>query len=142
MPDEKVKAAETERIIFPNPHFDFTGSGFTFTIYTSLPGGEPPMGGLEPIGGGGGFVAPDPGTQVTFPPKDTPPSKPPPPTVFLAVCSQQHALDSVGVDANGNWNSGVLETCEAAFAAAAAHEHTVDHVEAIIGPVGVAITGC
>lgn len=47
-----------------------------------------------------------------------------------------------GVDANGNWDSGVLDDCQAAFAAASAHEHTVDRVEAITGPVGIAINGC
>jgi hypothetical protein len=65
-----------------------------------------------------------------------------PPTVYMAVCTQQHSTDAPGVDANGNWNSGVQDDCQAAFATAAAHEHTVDRVEAITGPVGIPITGC
>jgi hypothetical protein len=141
MADVKVKAAESEEIIFPNPHLDSISSGLTFTIYSGIVSGEPPVGGLEPIGGGGGYVAPDPATQITQPPKGGEP-KPQPPTVFAAFCSQEHSPDAPGVDANLNWNSGVLETCQAAFDAAAAHEHTVDRVEAIIGPVGFAITGC
>ena len=142
MADLKVKAAESEEIIFPNPHLHSTSSGITFTIYTGIPSGEPPMGGLEPFfGGGGGFVAPDPGTQVTLPPKGAPPKKQPP-AVYIAVCSQQHEKGAPGVDGNLNWNSGILGTCQEAFNAAASHEHTVDRVEAIIGPVGFAITGC
>jgi hypothetical protein len=141
--DEKVKAAEGGEIIFPNPHFDMTGSGITFTIYSGLPSGSPPTGGTDPIfGGGGGFVAPDPGTQVTFPARAGGPRRAQPPTVYLAMCTQQHSADAPGVDGNGNWNSGVVDDCQAAFSAAAAHEHTVDRVEAITGPVGIPITGC
>ena len=142
MPDDKVKAAEAEEVTFPNPHLDSTSSGITFTIYSGIPSGGPPEGGGDPIGlGGGGYVAPDPGTQVTFPPKPAR-SKPPPPTVYMAICSQQHRAGSQGVDENGNWTSGVLASCQEAFAAANGHEHAVDRVEAIAGPVGVAITGC
>ena len=90
MPDDKVKAAETEEITFPNPHLDSTSGGITFTIYSGIPSGGPPEGGGDPIGlGGGAYVAPDPGTQVTFPPKLRP-SKPPPATVYMAICTQQH----------------------------------------------------
>ena len=142
MPDEKVKAAEGEEIVFPNPHVDSISSGISFTIYSGLPSGGPPTGGGEPIGlGGGGYVAPDPGTQVTFPAKSGP-RKAPPPTVYMAICSQQHRAGAQGVDENGNWTSGVLASCQEAFAAANAHEHPVDRVEAITGPVGLAITGC
>jgi hypothetical protein len=140
--DEKVKAAEGEEITFPNPHFDMTGSGITFTIYSGLPSGSPPTGDAGLIGGGGGFVAPDPGTQVSFPAKAGGSRRAQPATVYMAVCTQQHSADAAGVDANGNWNSGVLDDCQAAFAIAAAHEHTVDRVEAITGPVGIPITGC
>jgi hypothetical protein len=142
--DEKVKAAETERIIFPNPHLDGVGSGITFTIYTGIPSGKPPQGGTELVFGGGGggvFVAPDSSTQVTLPPKGAT-RKPLSPPVYMAVCTQAHSLESPGVDGNGNWNSGVLDSCEAAFGVAAGHEHTVDRVEQIIGPVGVAIDHC
>jgi hypothetical protein len=141
MPD-KVKAAEAEEVIFPNPHLDSTSGGITFTIYSGIPSGDPPSGSGDPIGlGGGGYVAPDPGTQVTFPPKSGS-TKSPSPTVYMAICTQQHEGGAQGVDENGNWTSGVLATCEEAFGAAAAHEHAVDRVEAITGPVGVAIAGC
>lgn len=139
---DKVKAAEAEEVIFPNPHLDLTSGGITFTIYSGIPTGEPPTGGGDPIGlGGGGYVAPDPGTQVTFPPRSGS-SKASPPTVYMAICLQQHAAEAPGVDGNGNWTSGVLASCQEAFDAAAGHEHTVDRVEAITGPVGVAIAGC
>jgi hypothetical protein len=62
--------------------------------------------------------------------------------VYLAICTQQHSPDAPGVDTDGTWTSGVLVDCQAAFAAAASHEHAVDRVEAITGPVGVAISGC
>jgi hypothetical protein len=143
MADLKVKAAEGEEISFPNPHLHFTGSSMTFTIYTSIPSGKPPMGGTEAIGGGGGgYVAPDPSTQVTFPARTGGRPRQPQPTVFMAICTQQHAPDSPGVDANGHWNSGVLADCQSAFSVANAHEHTVDRVEQITGPIGFAITGC
>jgi hypothetical protein len=143
--DPKVKAeAEAEEIVFPSS-FAFGGEGATFTIYHGGGGGGAPTGDTDLIGGGHlteGYVQPSPASQVTFPSRSGGRSKPPPPTVFLAICSQQHALDIPGVDANGNWSSGVLDDCHAAFSAAAGHEHTVDRVEAITGPVGVAITGC
>ncbi len=141
--DEKVKAAEGEEIDFkPDP---LSGSATTFTIYHGGFGGAPPAEGAIDVVGGGhlteGYVQPGPGTQVTFPPRSGR-TKPKPPTVFLAICTQQHVSDAPGVDANGNWTSGVLEDCQAAFAAATSHEHAVDRVEAITGPVGVAISGC
>ena len=144
--DEKVKAeTEAEEIVFPHS-FAFGGEGATFTIYHGGHGGGPPdEGPTEVIGGGHlteGYVQPAPGAQVTFPGKSGGRPKPPPPTVFVAVCSQSHTLDDPGVDANGNWSSGVFDDCQAAFSAAAGHEHAVDRVEAIIGPVGVAISGC
>jgi hypothetical protein len=143
MADRKVKAAEGEEVIFPNPHLDFTGSGMTFTIYSGIPSGEPPMGGTEAIGGGGGggYVAPDTSTQVTFGGRIGVPREPAP-TVYMALCFQQHALDAPGVDGNGNWNSGVIADCATAFSIAAGHEHTVDRVEQITGPVGIPISGC
>ena len=142
MPDDKVKAAEAEEVVFPNPHLDSTSSGITFTIYSGIPTGEPPSGGGEPVGlGGGGYVAPDPGTQITFPAKAGP-RKTPPPTVYMAICTQPHRAGGSGVDENGNWTSGVLASCQEAFDAAGGHEHAVDRVEAITGPVGVAISGC
>lgn len=141
--DEKLKTVEAERTIFPNPHLDAVGSGITFTIYTGIPTGKPPLGGTELIfggGGGGGFVAPDTSTQVTFAPKGATPKLPPP--VYMAVCTQAHALESPGVDGNGTWSSGVFDDCQTAFAVALGHEHAVDRVEQIIGPVGVAIDHC
>lgn len=91
MPDDKVKAAEAEEVVFPNPHLDSTSSGISFTIYSGIPTGEPPSGGGEAIGlGGGGYVAPDPGTQITFPAKAGP-RKTPPPTVFMAICT--HSIE-------------------------------------------------
>ena len=141
MPD-KVKAAEGDEIIFPNPHLDTESGSITFTIYSGIPGGEPPSGSLDPIGGGGAYVAPDPGTAVTFPAKSGGRRKEPPATVYMAICTQAHQAGDAGVDENGNWTSGVLPICQDAFAAASAHEHTVDRVEAITGPVGVAISGC
>lgn len=140
MPD-KVKAAEAEEVTFPNPHLDTNSSGITFTIYSGIPSDGSPTGSVEPIGLGGGYVAPDPGTQVTFPAKSGP-AKELPPTVYVAICSQQHEVGAQGVDDNGNWSSGVLASCQEAFAAAASHEHAVDRVEAITGPVGLAISGC
>jgi hypothetical protein len=141
--DRKVKAAEGEEVVFePDP---LSGSPTTFTIYHGGFGGDPPAEGiLDAIGGGHlteGYVQPDPGTQVTFPSRSGPRRKPPP-TVYLAICTQQHVADAPGVDANGNWTSGVVADCQTAFDAAAAHEHQVDRVEAITGPVGVAISGC
>ena len=139
----KVKAAEGEEIVIqPDP---LSGSSTTFTIYHGGFGGAPPAeGGTEAIGVGhlsGGFVQPDPGTQITFPPRSGGRVKPTP-TVYLAICTQQHEPDAPGVDANGTWTSGVLDDCDAAFSAAANHEHAVDRVEAITGPVGVAISSC
>ena len=144
--DEKVKAAESvegEEIRFhPDPA---SGGSTTFTIYHGGFGGNPPAeGGTDRVGGGHltrGYVQPGPGTQVTFPSRSGG-RRTPPPTVYLAICSQQHELGAPGVDANGNWTSGILADCQAAFAAAASHEHAVDRVEAITGPVGVAISSC
>jgi hypothetical protein len=138
--DEKAKAAEGEEITFPNPHFDMTGSGITFTIYSGLPSGSTPTGDAGLIGGAAGswprIQVPRSGSPhgqeahggrsrppSTWPyaPNNTPPTRP---------------------AANGNWNSGLLDDCQAAFATTAAHEHTVDRVEAITGPVGIPITGC
>jgi hypothetical protein len=142
--DPKVKAAEGEEIVIkPDP---LSGSATTFTIYHGGFGGSPPAeGGIELIGGGHlteGYVQPGPGTEVTFPSRSGGRPKPSPPTVYLAVWFQQHAADAPGVDANGNWSSGVFDDCQAAFAAANSHEHLVNRVEAITGPVGVAIASC
>jgi hypothetical protein len=122
-----------------------SGGATTFTIYHGgFGGGSPAEGGTDVIGGGHlteGYVQPGPGTQVTFPSRSGGRRKPPP-TVYLAICTQQHAPDAPGVDTNGNWTSGVLDDCQAAFSAAAGHEHAVDRVEAITGPVGVPISSC
>jgi hypothetical protein len=136
--DLKVKAAEGEEIVFePDP---LSGSPTTFTIYHGGFGGVPPGEGATDLIGAGhlteGYVQPAPGTQVTFPGRSGGRPKPPPPTMYLAICFQQHAPDTPGVDANGIWTSGVLNDCQAAFSAAASHEHAVDRVEAITGPVG------
>jgi hypothetical protein len=144
--DAKVKAeTEGEEIDFgPDP---LSGGATTFTIYHGGFGGSPPSeGALEKVGlghlSGGYYVQPDPGTPVTFPSKAGGRTKEPPPTVYLAVCFQQHEVGADGVDSNGNWTSGVLADCQSAFAAAQAHEHAVDRVEAITGPVGFPISGC
>jgi len=143
--EPKVKTVEGEVIVVrPDP---LSGSATTFTIYHGGFGGHPPEeGGMDIVGLGhlseGHYVQPAPGTQVTFPRRSGGAPKPSPPTVYVAICSQEHAPDAPGVDANGNWSSGVLDDCQAAFAAAASHEHVVDRVEAIRGPVGVAITSC
>ena len=141
MPDKVKAEAAGEEIVFPNPHLDTESGSITFTIYSGIPTGEPPSGGVDAIGGGGGYVAPDPATSVTFPAKSGP-VKEPPVTLYMAICTQAHEAGAAGVDENGNWTSGVLPICQDAFAAASAHEHTVDRVEAITGPVGVAISGC
>lgn len=141
MPDKVKAEAEGEQVIFPNPFLDTTSGGITFTIYSGIPTGEPPSGGVDAIGGGGAYVAPDPGTQVTFPARGGTKRKAPA-TVYMAICTQLHEAGGEGVDENGNWTSGVLPICQDAFAAANAHEHPVDRVEAITGPVGVAIAGC
>ena len=141
--DRKVKAAEGEEITFKPDRL--SGSATTFTVYHGGFGGGPPSeGAVELIGGGHlteGYVQPGPGTEVTFPARSGGRPKPPP-TFYMAVCTQQHEQGAPGVDANGNWTSGVLEDCQATFSAAAAHEHSVDRVEAITGPVGVPISGC
>ena len=142
--DLKVKAAEGEEVVVkPDP---LSGSATTFTIYHGGFGGSPPAEGAVDVIGGGhlteGYVQPVPGTEVTFPARSGGRRKPPPPTVYLAVCTQQHEQGASGVDVNGNWTSGVLDDCQAAFSAAAGHEHPVDRVEAITGPVGVPISGC
>lgn len=144
MGDElKVKTAEGEEVVIkPDP---LSGSSTTFTIYHGGFGGAPPAEGTtETIGVGHlteGYVQPAPGTQITFPRRSGGRTKVTP-TVYLAICTQQHSPDAPGVDAFGTWTSGVLDDCQATFAAAASHEHAVDRVEAITGPVGVAISGC
>lgn len=145
MPDNKVLALEAS---------EFHTSAFSYTIYYSPPGG-PPHGSASSLGHGHlqeGYVAPDPGSTVTFaPPGALPPApgspeaaaKPPTePQTFIAYCFKQHEQGSQGVDKNGNWSSGFQTRCQDAVMAANGHEHPVDRIEAVTGPVGVAITGC
>ena len=141
--DAKVKAAEGEEVVFDTDPLN--EDPFTFTIYHGGFGGSPPSeGALDAVGLGhlteGFYVQPGPGTQVTFPPRTE--GRPKASPVFVAICTQQHAADAPGVDGSGTWTSGVLADCQSAFDAAAAHEHAVDRVEAIVGPVGFPISGC
>jgi hypothetical protein len=145
MPEDKVLAVEAS---------EFHTSAFSYTLYYSPPGG-PPSGSASSLGHGHlqeGYVAPDPGSTVTYPSRGALPPVPnspeadalPPaaPQSFIAYCFAEHEQGSPGVDKNGNWSSGFVARCEDAVAAANGHEHLVDRIEAVGGPVGVPIPGC
>lgn len=139
MAEPKVKAAEAREISFPNP----LKSGATFTIYSSLAHPPTPAGSVAAIGEGPhseGYVAPGAGTTITFAPPDS--TSAALPTVYVAICHLRHPPDMPGVGPDGTWNSGVVESCHDAFAAAAAHDDGGARVDAIIGPAGMTIDTC